>query len=101
MKFDSTKKNYKNLAYNLVEYEKENVYAYSEYDETKRIFSNEQNPELLDSLNKLPDSQENTLMAIYYWAKGELGDIEALKTAVTLRNASRKKVDGLKKANES
>ena len=44
--FESVRKNYKNMAWNLTEYEKENLHVYSDYDESEKIITSERNPEL-------------------------------------------------------
>ena len=73
--------------------------VYTEFDDSKQVLNNKESPELKDGLTKLSDDIENTYVGIYYWAKGELSDIEALKTAIGVRNASSKKAIELKKKN--
>ena len=89
------------MANNLCEYEDDSLMVYSEFDDSQQIFSSKDAPELKDNLVKLSDDLENTYIGVYYWAKGELSDVEALKTAIGVRNASSKKAIDLKKKNTS
>ena len=75
--------------------------VYSEFDDSQQIFESKDSPELKENLVKLSDDFENTYIGVYYWAKGELSDVEALKTAIGVRNTSSKKAIDLKKKNTS
>ena len=88
---------YANFAQNLTQYEEESLMVYSDYDETQQVINNKDNPTLKDQM--INRDLENSYLPIYYWAKGEIADVNALKAAIDVRNASSKKAIDLKKKN--
>ena len=90
---------YTKLASDLCEYEQETLMVYSEYDDSEQVINHKEKTYLKDTMLNLGNDLENTYLGIYYWAKGEMSDIEALKTAIGVRNASSKKAIDLKKKN--
>ena len=70
----------------LSEYEDQNAMQYSELDVNKHVFNNPNNAQLKESLTQVPTEQRNPFTDLYHWAKGEVYDINALKTAIDIRN---------------
>lgn len=55
-------------------------------DSTQLIFQNPNNEELRNALLVTGQSLRNPYIELYHWVKGELYDIEAMRTAINARN---------------
>jgi len=67
-------------------YEELNMQHYSDMDSAQLIFQNPNNEELRNALLVTGQSLRNPYIELYHWVKGELYDIEAMRTSINARN---------------
>lgn len=70
-----------------------NLQNYTEMNTAELIMTNQENAEVFQELQEIPNKLQNPYIDIYHWAKGELFDVNALFIAVKERN---KCVDAIK-----
>lgn len=88
---------YKIFLHMLDKYEELNLANYVEGDETKMVFGNTQNKDtnsetIKESVATMCDSLKNPYFNMYHWCKGELYDIEAVYSALQLKDKIQEKI---------
>ena len=90
----------------LDKYEELNLANYVEGDETKMVFGNTQNKDtnsetIKESVATMCDSLKNPYFNMYHWCKGELYDIEAVFSALELKDKIQSKIGKTEKKKRS
>ncbi len=89
----NTIQSYADLSRAATRYEDMNLQNYTEMNTNELIMTNQENAEIFQELQEIPNKLQNPYIDIYHWAKGELFDVNALFIAVKERN---KCVDAIK-----
>lgn len=91
---------YKVFLHLVDKYEELNMNTYIEGNLDKVVFSDPKNKETKDQMDHMVENLKNPFDEMYHWCKGEIYDLQALMSAVTIRDnieKDQKRMEGKKK----